>query len=119
MVTTKKGNVVLFLFNVKTSVSKNEIEWVPRIYTGLTSLGLNLDNAHDILSKLTPNNYYRGPSPDLNGDGTEIWEFIYFVEEDKKIPIYIKLKFQNNKCKVLSFHESVKPFELPYDKSFK
>jgi len=119
MVITKKGNVVLFLFKVKDSVSRDEIEWVPRIYDGLTSLGLNLDNAHDILSKLTPNNYYRGPSSDINGDGTQIWEFIYFIEEDDKIPVYIKLKFQNNKCKVLSFHESYKSFELPYNKSFK
>jgi len=90
---------------------------VPRIYDGLTALGLNLNNASDIICELTPSEYYRGPSPDFNGDGTDIWEFIYFLEDEFKIPVYIKLKFQNEKCKVLSFHESTKPFELPYNKS--
>lgn len=112
--TTKKSNIVLFLFNVKTSVSKRRVEWVPRIYDGITSLGISLNTAMDILGELTPKNYYRGPSADHNGDGTDIWEFIYFIEDEGEIPVYIKIKFQDNHCKVISFHESNKPFELPY-----
>jgi len=117
MVITKKENIILFLFNVKMAISNNDIEWVPRIYEGLTALGLNLSNASDIICELTPHEYYRGPSHDFNGDGTDIWEFIYFLEDESRIPVYIKLKFQKDKCKVLSFHESIKPFELPYNKS--
>lgn len=72
MVVTKKGNIILFLFNVKNAISKEQVKWVPRIYDGLTALGLNLENASDIICGLTPGEYYRGPSPDLNGDGTDI-----------------------------------------------
>lgn len=119
MVITNKSNIVLFLFKVKTALSNRNIEWVPRIYDGITELGLNLDGVCDILNELTPLNYYRGPSLDFNGDGTEIWEFIYFLEDSQDISIYVKLKFQDNYCKVLSFHQSQKPFELPYNKSYK
>jgi hypothetical protein len=117
MVVTRKGNIILFLFNVKNAISNGNIEWIPRSYNGLTILGLNLDNASDIICGLTPKEYYRGPSPDFNGDGTDVWEFIYILESDGKIPVYIKLKFQSEKCKVLSFHESNKPFEQPYNES--
>lgn len=115
MVKSTKSNIKLFLFNVKNAISDGDVEWVPRVYTGITSLRLNLINACDIICELTPNEYYRGPNPDFNGDGTEVWEFIYLIEEEKDIPVYIKLKFQNEKCKVLSFHESTKSFELPYN----
>ncbi|WP_442892135.1 type II toxin-antitoxin system MqsR family toxin [Companilactobacillus sp. HBUAS59699] len=118
MVITQKANIVLFLFKVKNSISIKHIEWIPRIYDGLLELGMNLDNACDILNDLTPINYYRGPSPDFNGDGTDIWEFIYFLDDDIKCTIYIKLKFQNDSCKVLSFHRTRKPFVLPYNKSY-
>lgn len=89
MVETRKSNVVLFLFNVKNAVLCGNIEWVPRIYDGLTELGLNVDSAIDIIYGLTPTEYYRGPSPDFNGDGTDIWEFIYFSEDDSQIPVIL------------------------------
>lgn len=118
MVITQKANIVLFLFKVKNSISVKKIEWVPRIYDGILDLGINLDGACNILNRLTPSNYYRGPSPDFNGDGTDIWEFIYLIEDDMNAAVYIKLKFQDGSCKVLSFHRSFKKFELPYNDSY-
>lgn len=115
MVITRESNIKLFLFNVKSAISNNRLEWVPRIYDGITSLGLNIDNASDIICSLTPSEYYRGPNPDFNGDGTTVWEFIFLLEDEPDIPVYIKLKFQNDMCKILSFHRSNKPFELPYN----
>lgn len=112
---TTRNNIVLFLIKIKISISKQGIEWVPRIFDGILELEINLKEAVNILQNLTPADYYRGPSPDFNGDGTMIWEFIYEMDSEKQnIPIYIKLKFQNDKCKVLSFHRSRKPYFLPY-----
>lgn len=118
MTITTKNNVVLFLLKVKMSLFNSDIDWVPRIFDGITELGIDLNSAIEILNGLTPEDYYRGPSPDFNGDGTNIWEFVYVSDELKKIPIYIKLKLQNNNCKVLSFHKSIKPYKLPYNHDF-
>lgn len=111
MSSTTRNTIVLFLIEVKMAISNREIEWVPRTFDDITRLGIDLQDALEIIQALTPNNYYRGPSPDFNGDGTRVWEFIYELDG---MPIYIKIKFQGNECKILSFHRSIKPYYLPY-----
>lgn len=86
MSSTTRNTIVLFLIEVKMAISNREIEWVPRTFDGITRLGIDLQDALEIIQALTPNNYYRGPSPDFNG----------------------------NECKILSFHRSTKPYYLPY-----
>ncbi|MQS89677.1 type II toxin-antitoxin system MqsR family toxin [Lactobacillus salsicarnum] len=95
---TNFSNIVLYLFKVKLSIGNKRITWIPRDYDPITSLGMTLKDAVDVLLDLTPKNYLRGPSFDHNGDGTEIWEFIY-IWGDNSIPIYIKLKFQDSRFK--------------------
>lgn len=110
-----RNDVLLFLYKVKFAISNGKIIWIPRTYSGITELGINLQVAIDIILELTPQEFYRGPSFDHNGDGQMIWEFIYdYNDETCKKHIYIKLKFVDPECKVLSFHISRKPFFRPY-----
>lgn len=56
--------------------------------------------------------YDRGPTPDRNGDGTDIWEFGKRIDDHL---VYIKLKIDPTLgCKCLSFKKSSGPFTLPY-----
>lgn len=87
------------------------VEFVPRTYEGITNLGLDIELAKDELFTLTYHNYDRGPTKDRNGDNTDIWEFGKLIDDEL---VYIKIKIQNRKCKVLSFKKSDGPFTLPY-----
>lgn len=111
--TTSINHINRFLVEFKTQISKG-VEFIPRTYDGITVLGLDIDLAVEELMGLTYLDYDRGPSPDHNGDGTEVWEFGKEIED---VQVYIKIKLSNNNlCKVLSFKPSNGPFTLPYKK---
>ena len=105
-----KEEINQFLLQFKALLG-NGVEFVPRTYNGITNLGLNILLAEDELYKLTYHNYDRGPTFDRNGDGTQVWEFSLMIEDELA---YIKIKIQDNDCKVLSFKQSDGPFTLPY-----
>lgn len=87
MVIIRESNIKLFLFNVKNAVSDDRVKWVPRIYNGMTSLGLNLDNASDIICSLTPNEKGALPSESINNLLKQIMNdeglFAEFFEKNK------------------------------------
>lgn len=99
-----------FLFTYKEKLA-NGIEFIPRTFDGITSLGLNIKLAKEELYSLTYHNYDRGPTKDRNGDNTDVWEFGKVIEDEL---VYIKIKMQDNHCKVLSFKPSSGPFTLPF-----
>lgn len=105
-----KEDINSFLLQFKTLLEKGS-EFIPRTYDGITNLGLDIQLAEDELYELTYHNYDRGPNYDKNGDGTMVWEFGLMIDEDLT---YIKIKIQNNTCKILSFKKSKGPFTLPY-----
>lgn len=90
----------------------NNFRFEPGTYDGITNLGLNIPHAKQLIKSLKHFHYDRGPTPDHNGDETDIWEFGLPYENGL---IYIKLKIDtNNVCKCLSFKESTGPFSLPH-----
>ena len=90
----------------------NKFHLVPRTFDGFTNLGLTVEQVKHEIKTLKYLNYDRGPTPDENKDGTDIWEFGKLI--DGKL-VYIKLKLDPLiGCKCLSFKESNGPFTLPY-----
>lgn len=101
-----------FLFKYKTLLIKNRgIEFEPRTFDGITNLGLDIELAKKEILSLTYYNYDRGPTPDHNLDGTDIWEFGMLYEDEL---VYIKLKIKSGRCICLSFKQSSGPFTLSY-----
>ncbi len=108
----ERGEINTFLLKFKSLLSKTGIEFVPRTYTGITSIGINIVQAEKELFSLNYHNYDRGPTGDYNGDGTSVWEFGKMIDDTL---VYIKVKIgSDNRCKVLSFKPSEGPFSLPY-----
>lgn len=68
--------------------------------------GLTKEDAYDILSRLGPEHYYRGPEPDDDGSPGDVMVFLYPY---KKSILYIKLKIwtagHGDAGIVMSFHE--------------
>ncbi len=78
----------------------------------LTALGLLPEDVFQILLKLTPQNYYRGPSTDYNMDEADcIWEFGVMIEERE---VYIKLKLTEDFVKDISFHFAERKLTFPF-----
>lgn len=101
-----------FLLTFKESLSNNGLEFVPRTYNGITSLGLNIELAKDEIYSLNYTDYDRGPTKDYNGDDTDVWEFCKDIDGND---VYIKIKLDiYGKCKVLSFKPSRGPWTVPY-----
>lgn len=89
-----------------------KFKFEPRTFDGLTELGLTLTQAKSEITTLKFVHYDRGPTPDRNNDGTNIWEFGKPIDGEL---VYIKLKIDPEiGCKCLSFKESRGPFTLPY-----
>lgn len=89
---------------------KGNFIFVPRKFD-FTMMGLTLEQAKSEIRNLKYVHYDRGPTPDHNRDGTDIWEFGKPIDGDMA---YIKLKITDNGiCKCLSFKPSTGPFTLP------
>ncbi|WP_253345452.1 type II toxin-antitoxin system MqsR family toxin [Staphylococcus equorum] len=103
-----------FLIEFKSRLDY-DFKFEPRTYNGITQLGLDLELAKDELKSLTYRDFDRGPTPDYNGDGTDIWEFGKEIEDTLT---YIKVKLTDRRqCKILSFKPSNGPFTRPYKNS--
>ena len=78
----------------------------------LAALGLLPEDVFEILTGLTPQNYYRGPSIDYDTNETDsIWEFGITLEGQE---IYIKLKLTADYVKDISFHFAEKEMHFPF-----
>lgn len=96
----------------KLMFQPRKFRFEPRTFDGITNLGLTLPQAKQEIKKLNYHHYDIGPSPDRNGDGTDVWEFGKPIDGQL---VYIKLKIDPVLgCKCLSFKESTGPFTLPY-----
>lgn len=49
MSSTTRNTIVLFLIEVKMAISNREIEWVPRTFDDITRLGIDLQDALEII----------------------------------------------------------------------
>lgn len=78
---------------------------------GLARLGITIELAKSIISSLTERDYVEGPSTDHDGSEGEIWTFGKTFGSDE---IYIKLKLEHGKAKVISFHKSESPLRYPF-----
>ena len=78
----------------------------------LAALGLLPEDVFQILTELTPQNYYRGPSIDYDTNEIDsIWEFGITLDERE---IYIKLKLTVDYVKDISFHFAEKEMNFPF-----
>ncbi|WP_186430450.1 type II toxin-antitoxin system MqsR family toxin [Clostridium sp. BSD9I1] len=105
-----------FLEEVKSLVKSGDYDFVPRPKNNLTSLGINLKIALDIILNLTYKNYFNGPEQDNNPNFIGfIWEF---GVDEEKYQIYIKLKIKDTSrgellC-IMGFHRADSPIEYSY-----
>jgi hypothetical protein len=86
----------------------------------LTTLGITPKHRMgEVKKRLSYADYFRGPSPDHDGEpGKEWWEFGLRVKEHE---IYIKIRIykkENGKygAKCMSFHIADRPVEYPFKK---
>ena len=105
-----------FLEEVKILIKSGNYDFVPRPKNNLTSLGINLKIALDIILKLTYKNYFNGPQQDINPNFMGfIWEF---GTDEEMYQIYIKLKIKDTSrgellC-IMGFHKADSPIEYSY-----
>ena len=82
----------------------------------LAELGIDRSERDKILFSLSAENYFRGPSQDLDRPG-EVWEFGYNLEDNQ---IYIKLKLVEGTssifAKCIKFHKARELIPYPYRK---
>ncbi|WP_148359068.1 type II toxin-antitoxin system MqsR family toxin [Peribacillus simplex] len=113
MHTASKSEINCFLKQYRKGMFlPQRFHLLDRTMDGITDLGLTIPQVKQIIKGVRYNNYDRGPTPDHNGDGLDIWEFGIPFEG---ILIYIKLKIDPEygyKC--LSFKKSSGPWTLPY-----
>lgn len=104
--------VIGFLKEVRTKISANHFTFLNRCITPLASLGLTVAHAKQEIFRLRLKHYDRGPTPDHNNDGTNVWEFGKIINGKMT---YIKLKIHPKRgCICMSFKESQGPFTLPF-----
>lgn len=115
----RKSKVTLFLQLFKNIACSDRSRFVfaPRVENRdtITRLGLTIDQAKDMILELTSEDYFNGPSVDLNHKDREIWEFGKNIDGTE---VYIKLQT----CKIetggvaicISFHEANKTINYPY-----
>ena len=112
---TELNRVKLILFKIKMLIGEGKCsfeEQREKNMRTLTALGLLPEDVFEILSGLTAQNYYRGPSTDYNTNEIDsIWEFGTSLDGRE---IYIKLKLTSDFVKDISFHFAEKTMEFPF-----
>lgn len=68
--------------------------------------GLSQYDIEDYIVSLEEKDLYKGPEPDLDFPGEEL--FIFKKEIKPNVIFYTKLKYKNNQIKILSCHEDEK-----------
>ncbi len=110
---TEIYKVKLILFKIKMLIGEGKCSFEEREKNmkTLAELGLLPEDVFQILTELTPQNYYRGPSTDYDTNEIEtIWEFGITLEGRE---IYIKLKLTSDYVKDISFHFAEKELKFP------
>lgn len=111
---TEIYKVKLILFKIKMLIGEGKCsfeEQREKNMKTLAALGLLPKDVFQILTELTPQNYYRGPSTDYDTNEIEtIWEFGITLEGQE---IYIKLKLTADFVKDISFHFAEKELKFP------
>jgi hypothetical protein len=97
-------------------ITQGKVDFIPRPKNNLSTLGINIKIAKEIIINLTYKNYYKGPNDDNNPKfGGFIWEF---GNDEETYQIYIKLKIkETSRGKLLSimgFHKADFPIEYKY-----
>ena len=70
----------------------------------LAKYGISINCMEQLIMRLTPENYYKGPETDRDGSEGEIWIFNHPINNTQ---LYIKLKLIAKKSflKIISFHD--------------
>lgn len=84
----------------------------PRNDDALTILGILPKHRAEEIRRLAVENYFRGPSPDHDGNPSkEWWEFGLYV---KRHEIYIKIAVHKKRGRCMSFHIADWEITYPY-----
>jgi hypothetical protein len=83
----------------------------------LTALGLTLNQAWEVIQRLTPDNYSSGPRRDDTDSEQRVWVFGY---KQEGVEVYIKLRLAQDPKRrsvknlfVWSFHRAEYPIKYP------
>ena len=109
-----KKDVFEFLDSARVEMRNNRFTFLHRCTEDIIDLGLTISLAKQEIMDLQLEDYDRGPTPDHNQDGTDVWEF---GKEVGGVLVYIKLKIHPIRGLIcMSFKKSDGPFTLPYKK---
>ena len=94
-----------FLDDFKKAVNKDQWLFVRRKKNldDLSRLGISIKSVKTILLNLTTADYIAGPEQDRDGTEGEIWKF---GKDHDCGELYIKLKLEGSRAKVISFHRA-------------
>lgn len=109
--------VVLFLWQLRQAASKRfRFERRPENRATLAELGVTEADAKSRILRMTPQDYYRGPTKRPDRLDQESWEFGIMV---RGIEVYVKMevRLEPSVCVVVSFHRPARPLTYPLRKS--
>lgn len=100
------------LDEVKTAIENQNLEILPREknYNFMRSQGISERDAYSIMYDMTPDQLI-GVLPNKNKTNDEL--YLFSVRLDKQT-IYIKVAFDGDECKVISFHDQNEKIFLDY-----
>lgn len=109
-----RDEVDTFLEEFKQKARIFEIVFYPRSknYDALLSLGITPKQREELIMGLTVDNYYRGPTKDIDRDRPDYYEFGINIE-DKEIYIKLTMGKFNQSPHCMSFHDAVHPLDYP------
>ena len=113
---TQQVEVEEFLTKCRVLIQRGALTFVPRTKNieGMAELGITNVEAEKILSRLTVNNYVRGPESDENGSLEDIWFFgAPVAKREAYIKMKIRLTSQGEIVVCISFHPSERDLRFP------
>lgn len=96
------------LVKIKSAMKSKNYDMVPtaKNRNSKRKYGLSQYDIEDYIASLEADDLWKGPEPDRDCLGEEL--FIFKKEIKPKVMFYIKLKYKNNQIKILSCHEDEK-----------
>lgn len=90
---------------IKSSIEFKNYDLVPteKNKNSKRKYGLSQYDIEDYIASLEVEDLFKGPEPDRDYPGEEL--FIFKKEIKQDVIFYIKLKYKNNQIKILSCHE--------------
>ena len=94
------------ILKIKASMKSGNYDMVPteKNRNSKHKYGLTQYEIEDYIALLEVNDLYKGPIPDRDYPGEEL--FIFKKEIIPNVVFYTKLKYKNNQIKILSCHEN-------------